>query len=686
MPVRIAFCIFILIAASASISFASQIERSGPGLPVPPRPTIVASQWNDLIIKALDGDAASATTIGRIYAHKPGTVEDVPEAIRWLSRGADLGSNEARRELGLLLLRGEGTLKDPDHAASLLNQAAEAGDPEAEATLGVMYAFGEGFPQNWSLAVDWSRKAADHGDPTGQSNLGLYLEIGRAGEPDPAQAAIWYRRAADKGLGLAEARLGLLYQNGTGVSKDPAQAFALYLRGALNNDPVSQRLLALAFRDGVGVDADPDEVIAWLTRSAQNGDPGSMYLLADAYEQGRDVTRNPGKSWRYLLDAAEQGHVLSAARVGIAYAIGANGLSADHEAAAHWLNVAIERATKEQAFAEDDLNSYRTQQLSLAHFQLGMLLLNGDGIQQDVVRAVQLFQYASTLHCPSATNQLAQMYRAGVGVPRDDAKAVSLFESAANAGLAVAAFNLAEGSPAKTALPWYRRAAALGYPPAWLALAKAYEEGNGVAQDNFEALTWYQLAGNNGVQNAQSRLGDIARFGKLGQPRNDEVALQWYRLAAENGSVAAEEKIGDLYWLGSSSIQKDSAEAVRHYRVAANQGSASAQRKIAWAYANADGVPSDDTQMLFWARRAAEGGDAEAAAIVGYAIMIGLDGTYDLVEAATWLTLAADSVHGGAWRDRAAAYSRDASAKLTQIEQAAYRARLGRWRSTLVGE
>ncbi len=64
--------------------------------------------------------------------------------------------------------------------------------------------------------------------------------------------------------------------------------------------------------------------------------------------------------------------------------------------------------------------------------------------------------------------------------------------------------------------------------------------------------------------------------------------------------------------------------------------------------------------MLHWERKAAEGGDPIAAAMLGYAIMIGIDGTYDLVEAATWLTLAAESPRCGEWRGNVAGYAKDA--------------------------
>jgi uncharacterized protein len=90
--------------------------------------------------------------------------------------------------------------------------------------------------------------------------------------------------------------------------------------------------------------------------------------------------------------------------------------------------------------------------------------------------------------------------------------------------------------------------------------------------------------------------------------------------------------------------------------------------------------------MLLWEHKAAEGGDAVAAGMLGYSIMIGIDGTYDLVEAATWLTLASEKASSDDWRGHAAVYAKDAQNRLTPPEREAFNARLARWRSTLEGE
>ncbi len=60
---------------------------------------------------ALDGDALAATDLGKMYAHGSNSAHERPRRCDGSRRGADLGSDEARRELGLLLLNGEGTSK-----------------------------------------------------------------------------------------------------------------------------------------------------------------------------------------------------------------------------------------------------------------------------------------------------------------------------------------------------------------------------------------------------------------------------------------------------------------------------------------------------------------------------------------------------------------------------------------------
>jgi hypothetical protein len=131
MRAAIGFCLSLGLAVWAPVALASPIERGGPLLPVTPRPIVADNRWAALVLKALAGDATAATIVGRAYARGSDADRDVPEAMRWFSRAVELGSNEARRELGLLLLRGDGTPKDPEHAASGKGHAEEEPDDQA---------------------------------------------------------------------------------------------------------------------------------------------------------------------------------------------------------------------------------------------------------------------------------------------------------------------------------------------------------------------------------------------------------------------------------------------------------------------------------------------------------------------------------------------------------------------------
>ena len=66
-----------------------------------------------------------------------------------------------------------------------------------------------------------------------------------------------------------------------------------------------------------------------------------------------------------------------------------------------------------------------------------------------------------------APNNLGVRYASGDGVPQDEAEAVRWYRLAADQGLASAQFNL----------------------------AVSYGEGEGVPQDNAEAVRWYRLVG-----------------------------------------------------------------------------------------------------------------------------------------------------------------------------------------------
>jgi TPR repeat protein len=75
-----------------------------------------------------------------------------------------------------------------------------------------------------------------------------------------------------------------------------------------------------------------------------------------------------------------------------------------------------------------------------------------------------------------------------------------------------------------------------------------------------------------------------------GVPQDDREAVKWYRLAAEQGLARAQLKLGSMYQKGEGA-PKDHKEATLWYRLAAEQGLALLQPYLGWAHANGEGVP-----------------------------------------------------------------------------------------------
>ena len=82
-------------------------------------------------------------------------------------------------------------------------------------------------------------------------------------------------------------------------------------------------------------------------------------------------------------------------------------------------------------------------------------------------------------------------------------------------------------------------------PQAQLALGLKYLHGQGVAQNDMEALLWLRKAGEQGQAEAQYQLGNLHREGK-GTPRDLLQASKWYRKAAERGHLEAKRSFKEL--------------------------------------------------------------------------------------------------------------------------------------------
>jgi TPR repeat protein len=134
-----------------------------------------------------------------------------------------------------------------------------------------------------------------------------------------------------------------------------------------------------------------------------------------------------------------------------------------------------------------------------AQSELGLMYLEGRGVDSDEVEAANWLRLAAEKGEPSAQNRLGVLIRDGQGVEPDEVEAARWFNKSAEQGNGDAQTNLGlayyqgRGVPQdeSAAVRWFRSGAEQGNALAQHYLAMSYAEGRGVDRDPEQAAKWF---------------------------------------------------------------------------------------------------------------------------------------------------------------------------------------------------
>jgi uncharacterized protein len=129
-----------------------------------------------------------------------------------------------------------------------------------------------------------------------------------------------------------------------------------------------------------------------------------------------------------------------------------------------------------------------------------------------------------------------------------------------------------------------------------------------------EDISQLQAQAEAGNPAAQLKLARAFEAG-IGVRQNDQLAAEWYRMAAEQGNSEAQDSLGAKFLIGRG-VERNKEQAVNWFRKSARQGDASAMYHLGAAYYNGDGVPIDDVLSYAWFTLAKEAGDHSAVEAV----------------------------------------------------------------------
>ena len=211
-------------------------------------------------------------------------------------------------------------------------------------------------------------------------------------EGDYDSAAVFFQHAAEQGNAAAQFQLGIYHELGQGVCVD-------------------ERLAA-----------------QWYRKAKHQGHVQAQFYLGVCYENGVGVPENLQSAVACYLQAAEQGHAEAQYNLGICLTRG-EGIAKDDEQALYWFEKAARQGHEEARFYVITRSAKNGS--PAGQYALGVLYEKGQGVSQDLEKAIVAYRAAAEAGHADAQFELGRRYLRGEGLRKNSAHAISWLEKAA---------------------------------------------------------------------------------------------------------------------------------------------------------------------------------------------------------------------------------------------------------------
>ena len=320
----------------------------------------------------------------------------------------------------------------------------------------------------------------------------------------------------------------------------------------------------------------------------------------------------------------------------------------DYAEAAKWYQKAVEYA--EQGDAD-------------AQYSLGIRYELGKGVERSYEDAVKWYKKAAERGNVDAQYSLGFLfgkgYGKGNGAPQSEEEVVEWWKNVAKrergatqfdrgfcASWAEACSEIDRG----TTVIWWRKAVDQGYlrACAQFRLGFCYYKGQGVKQNDEEAIKWWKKAAGQGPLRAcaQFMIGLCYENGR-GVKRNDKEAVEWYKKAAKQGYAEAQKALGNCYYYGIGGVAQDYVKANKWFRKAYKQGVYDIQRHLQACHDRMQEAYHEKAEKKRYPKvlKAAKKGDADAQYGLGNCYFYGKGVAKNCEEAVKWYKKAAEQGH-----------------------------------------
>lgn len=320
----------------------------------------IAQTFDELLIKAENGDPVSQNSLARCYFNGEGTERDYHKAFEWHTRAAQNGIANSQYLLGVMYMTGAGCEKDEVKAHFWFMEGAAKNDCNCLLMLGQVYYKEKRYSESYKCYI----KSAELGNIESRYKLAQFYFEGIACQKDTMLA------------------LENLYV--AAMKPNQCQGDALYD-------------FAVAHENGHGVDIDLAYAKRCFEWSAKAGCIKAFAALGDLYLWGKGVKKDIDQAITFYTKATEQGYTQANHYIGNCYMI--KGMQ--NEALEIWNNAIghLDHRSQyniaEYYLDKDDYNNAfkfykRSADLgnSEAQYSVALFYLDGIGVNKDVITAL----------------------------------------------------------------------------------------------------------------------------------------------------------------------------------------------------------------------------------------------------------------------------------------------------------
>ncbi|MGL6197070.1 MAG: tetratricopeptide repeat protein [Thermoguttaceae bacterium] len=260
-----------------------------------------------------------------------------------------------------------------------------------------------------------------------------------------------------------------------------------------------------------------------LQKLAEDGDAHAQYELARQYLTEPILQRDDAEIYRLMKSAFDLGNIAAINGLGILFLNGI-GVEQNEQKAVNLFQRAVDSG------------------VAKGYFNLGYCLVFGLGIKKDVARGVELMIAGAEKGYSDGFTIIGKMYFYGVGVRKNLKKAVEFFRRAEITqnleGLYYLAYSLLFGLGTKkdvaSAVAILQHPDVSAMPGAEYLLGWCHQHGCGVEKNFEEMERLYRSAAATGYGPAEYELGCLLESGKCCVAPIYDEAEQWLNLAAEH--------------------------------------------------------------------------------------------------------------------------------------------------------